>query len=62
MKTLELFITKVLDPLILWCFGWKRKRELHAGIYRTLWQDPKTKHWLVPNVAIIICTTRCRKK
>ena len=56
-KFLELLIKKILDPLILWCFGWKKKKELYAGAYRTLWQDPKTKHWLSQDAAIFICTT-----
>lgn len=58
MRKLWGLIKLIFDPLILWCFGWKQRRESWAGILRTLWKDPETGHWLIQNAAIIICERR----
>ena len=49
------YIEKLFNPLILRCSGWKKKKELYAGDYRTLWKNPDTGHWLVESAAIEIC-------
>ena len=48
-------INRIFNPLILWSFGWKRKREPYAGTHRILWKQPKTGYWFVEDAAIIIC-------
>ena len=57
----------VLDPIILWCFGWKRKRVIYRISYLTtqplvLWKDPDKEYgWLETKYAIKVCEDRIRK-
>jgi len=56
----------IADPLILWCFGWKRKRVVyHFGKVPVqsvvLWTDPAGEYGhLTENHAIEICEKRIR--
>lgn len=53
-----------MNPLILWCFGWKKKREVYS--FRgwpvstaILWKDPLGEFgWLTKSHAIKVCEER----
>lgn len=57
-RTIRL-INKMFNPLILWCFGWKRKIDPDAHpVDRIKWRNPKTGHWEVEGMAISLCEHR----
>jgi len=45
------FIDEALNPIILWCFGWKPKR---VGGFR-MWKEPNGENCWAQDVAIFIC-------
>ena len=57
-------IVRVLNPMILWSYGWKRKVQVHKfnniPIYTyTVWEDPKNKGtYYQEDAAIIACESR----
>jgi len=51
---------KLLNRLILFCFGWRRRREYSDGMWRVWYRDPKTGKWWVEEVAIVICEKRVK--
>ena len=63
-KMLVWIIACLLDPLILWCFGWKRRVQIHKfnGITTCIypvWEDPKNKgKYYKKSDAIKMCEER----
>ena len=64
IKRFLLWVVKRLDPIILWCFGWRRKwRVVNRGtvsVYRyPVWEDPKNPgSYHAESMAIQICEGR----
>ena len=58
MRKIADIIDMILNPIILWSYGWKRKKMCEEYI---LWQDPKNKAWLFQDDAIKTCEKRCQK-
>jgi len=63
-KFLIWIIERLLNPLILWSFGWKRKRKTHklhdiSILSYPVWQDPNyPDRYYEESDAIIICEGR----
>jgi len=66
MKRIGRVLIKIIDIIILWCFGWKAKRfKYHFADfpdqYYWLWRDPKEHNrWLPRDFAIKACESRIR--
>ena len=64
LKRMLLWLAKRLDPIVLWCFGWRRKWKIvnygTVSVYRyPVWEDPKNPGSYHPKSrAIQICEGR----
>ena len=60
-------LIKLLNPLILWCCGWKRKTVTYnffgnRVVICRLYLDPEGKHgWVSGGFAIEVCESRIKK-
>ena len=63
-KLLLYAILRILNPMILWSYGWKRKVRVHKlnniPVYTdTVWEDPKNKGTCYQeDAAIMACESR----
>jgi len=67
-KNVALLLIKILDPLILWCFGWKQTNRIYYKnhipvLERSMWYDPEKKYgWQSKQSALSIINKRITRQ
>jgi ABC-type Zn uptake system ZnuABC Zn-binding protein ZnuA len=57
---LAVIIYRIVDPLILWCYGWKHHKYWYARCDWDVWTDPKNGEQYGQSLAIKICEQRIK--
>ena len=57
---LAVIIYRIVDPLILWCYGWKKHKYWYDNGTWDVWIDPKNGERYCQSLAIKICEQRIK--